>query len=63
MATNVNCSCDICNHGISHDYVPNHYYCTKNLFFNDKAPVSNCDEGTIDPFRYKLKFGKSYVEE
>lgn len=54
-------SCDICKFGVPHDYVPNHYYCNKNLFFNDRTPRSNCEEGEIDDRAYKYKYGVSYT--
>lgn len=54
-------SCDICKFSISHDYVPNHYYCSKNLFFNDRFPISNCDKGEVDESDYKYKYGTSYT--
>ena len=56
-------SCDICKYSTSHDYVPNHFYCGKNLFFNDKTPVSNCYEGEVDSFKYMLKYNKPYIEK
>lgn len=56
-----NISCDICKFGSPHDYVPNHYYCNKGLFFNDKEPRSNCKEGEIDNWSYKNKYGVSYT--
>lgn len=38
-------SCDICKFSSPHDYVPNHYYCNKGLFFNDREPRRNCEDG------------------
>ena len=54
-------SCDICKSGIPHDYVPNHYYCGKDLFFNDKEPRTACEKGEIDDSAYKRKYGTSYT--
>ena len=54
-------SCDICKLGIPHDYVPNHYYCGKDLFFNDKEPRTACEKGEIDDSAYKRKYGTSYT--
>lgn len=54
-------SCDICKFGSPHDYVPNHYYCNKRLFFNDREPRSDCKEGEIDDWYYKNKYGISYT--
>ena len=59
-------SCDICKFGIPHDYVPNHYYCNKGLFFNDREPRSNCEQGELDDWSYKNKYGISpryYIQE
>ena len=46
-------SCDICKFSSPHDYVPNHYYCNKGLFFNDREPRSNCEYGEIDDWKSK----------
>ena len=43
-----------------HDYVPNHYYCNKGLFFNDRDPVNNCEDGEIDANAYEYKYGIPY---
>lgn len=56
-----NCSCDICKFSTMHDYVPNHYYCNKDEFFNDRRPRSNCDVGEISNWKYKRKYGVDYV--
>ena len=55
-----NCSCDICKFSSLHDYVPNHYYCNKGLFFNDRDSVSNCEDGEIDANAYEYKYGIPY---
>ena len=54
-------SCDICKFSSPHDYVPNHYYCNKGLFFNDREPRSNCEQGELDDWSYKNKYGISYT--
>lgn len=54
-------SCDICKFSSPHDYVPNHYYCNKGLFFNDREPRSNCEDGEINDWKYKDKYGSSYT--
>ena len=54
-------SCDICKFSSPHDYVPNHYYCNKGLFFNDREPRSNCEDGEINDWKYKDKYAISYT--
>lgn len=54
-------SCDICKFSNPHDYVPNHYYCSKGLFFSDREPMENCKDGEIDDWAYKNKYGVSYT--
>lgn len=54
-------SCGICKFSSPHAYVPNHYYCNKGLFFNDREPRSNCEDGEIDNCKYKDKSGISYA--
>ena len=54
-------SCDICKFSSLHDYVPNHYYCNKGLFFGDKEPRSNCKDGEINDWKYKNKYEISYT--
>ena len=54
-------SCDICKFSSPHDYVPNHYYCNKGLFFNDREPRNNCKDGEINDWDYKNKYGISYT--
>lgn len=55
-----NCSCDICRFSSPHDYVPNHYYCNKGLFFNDREPRSNCEKGEIVGRMYERKYGRPF---
>lgn len=54
-------SCDICKFSSPHDYVPNHYYCNKGLFFNDRESRGNCEDGEINDWKYKDKYGISYT--
>ena len=54
------CSCDICKFSSIHDYVPNHYYCNKGCFFNDREPISNCEKGEIVGWMYEEKYGEPF---
>ena len=61
MKNNIPCSCDICEFGESHDYLPNQYWCRSKIA-NGVGTIyleRNCKYGTIDDRKYewKLKFG------
>lgn len=53
------CTCDVCKYSSPHDYVENHYYCDKKVFFNDKEPRS-CSIGVIDEWKWNFKY-KQYT--